>query len=112
MDAVRSGSARYVETIVDEHACRRTARDADGTLRKFVKNSRRQCLLAYLNEGNSRGYDCFDEPQYVRELGIVRSCSGCRRSGRYRAGDWKLERHRWICSGVARSVAEERLRSG
>ena len=101
MHAVSTRGACDVETVVDEHSRLSTACDAGGTRSKFVKNSRRQCFLTYLNEGNSGGYDCFDEPQDIGELGIVRSCLGRRRAARDSVGDRCSEPHCSMCSGAA-----------
>ncbi len=95
MHTISAGGPRDVETIVDEQARRRAVCNGSRARRQFVKNSRGECFLTYLNEGESGGYGCFDEPQDVYEAGIFRSCLRRRLAGRYRVSDREcnLERH-------------------
>src|ERR1043166_4535350 len=90
MHTIRSGRARNIEAIVYKQARRGTARDLHRPNSEIVKHSRRQRLLAYLEEWNLCGYDSLKKAQDVR------SCLRRRRAARYRIGDrtWKVERHR------------------
>ena len=65
MDTVCAGRTRDVETIVDEQARPGAAGNGGRPRCEFEKNARRQRFLTYLNDGDARGYDCFDEPQDV-----------------------------------------------